>query len=189
MLARFNEKANRVIQSKFYKEAKEKTISFTVQHHWEGDQKYGGRTFEADFHNPDFIEQVLIPLRQFFMAKEGISLRKLRNLYHDSNIPQEYIERFDEIRNPFNSFLDSNSMTVFEEKYSNREIWETIVNGEYFHDDTEKRKLLEKWRKDEGQWGVCWMVFQQILYKSIEVVDSVSKLNEEVLKKCSSYST
>ena len=38
VLIRFNEKANKIMQSKFYQETKEKTVSFTVQHHWDGDK-------------------------------------------------------------------------------------------------------------------------------------------------------
>lgn len=186
VLIRFNETANKIFQSKFYQEAKEKTIQMTVHHHWTKDRKPKGSTIEVDFHNPDFIELFLIPLRQFFMVKEGISFRNLSDLYHKADFPKELIKKFDEARNSFNNFLDSNSMTVFEEKYSNREVFETIVNGDYFHNDPKKRELLEKWKNNPIKWSVCWVVFQQILYKSIEAVELISKLNEEILKDFSS---
>ena len=55
----FNENANKVINSKFYQESKQKTIGMTVHHQYDKNFKHTGRTFEADHHTTEFINSVI----------------------------------------------------------------------------------------------------------------------------------
>jgi len=182
ILILFNENANKAINSKFYQESIQKTIGMTVHHQYDKDFKHTGRTFEVDHHTTEFINSVIIPLRLCFSDRDRISFKKISDLYHESSISPEYIKKYDEARNSINNFLDSPSMTVFKDKPTNREVFNTIVYGDLLHIEPEKIDLLKKWKLDEISWNLCFLIFQQILYKLIQVVELIFHLNEEVLK-------
>ena len=180
----FNDTANKAINSKFYQESNEKTISLTVNHQYDKNLKHTGRTFEAKHHTSEFIDSVVMPLRLFFLDRDGISFKKLSDLYHKLDIPSDYVKKYDETRNSINMFLDSPAMTLYEDKPTNLILFETIVYGDLLHKEPSKIELLKKWQSDPISWNVLYLQFQQILYKLIQTIKLIVNINNMVLKSC-----
>lgn len=177
LLKLFNDKASKIINSKFKKESLEKKLGETIS--W---NEKDGMTYTVSNHDDDFINSVLMPLRLLFQNNDEISINNISKLYENMEIGKEYKIVFKKIRGELNEFLDEQAKTLLDDKPTRRELFETILYGEIAHVQKEKRNKLETWKSDKMIWDLAYMEFQRLIHEIIFSINLISNLNKRIMK-------
>lgn len=182
ILKLFNSKAEKIINSSFKNEIKNKDVGETLK--WELDDKTQELKFDYSVvnHNEDFINSVLMPLRLFVQNNESISIGNMANIYENIPIDEKYKNAFRKIRHELNTFLDEPAKTLLDDNPTRRQLFETVLYGEIAHLTKDNRKILEKWQSDKVVWDLAYIEFQRIIHDYIFAIHLMHELNTRIMK-------
>lgn len=179
----FNEKVQKVLNSKFIKESNEKKLGETLE--WNLNDSTGNLDFSYSVlnHDEDWTQSVLMTIRMFKQDDDKLSIRNLSKFYESLDIDKEFKTTFTELRTYLNDYLDNESKTLLDDKPTRRILLDTILYGDIAHTSTKERQLLEKWKSDEVVWDLAYVEFERIIHEFINVLELIKNLNERVLTK------
>ena len=188
-LENFNKLADRLINSRFIKDSKEKD----PRRHfiWQESKQTGKLEFSYSrdrIHNEETIMAFILTLRQL-IQRDPVSVGEMAKLYEEMPIDQGHRARFHSLRQNLNNYLQLLSFnTLADDDPTIEKILRTIIYGEYAHLDRTKRELIEKWKTHEGDWDMIAGEFEAALYQCTNLITPIKELNEEVLRQYSSSS-
>jgi hypothetical protein len=184
----FNKLGERLINSSFIKESKEKNPHRTYS--WRVNEQTDNLKFSYSrdrIHNEDTIMAFVLTLRQL-IQRDPTSIRKMAKLYEEMPIDENYKIEFRNLRKRFNDYLGSQAITTLADDPTIEKILRTIIYGEYAHLDDAKKELLKKWQTYEGDWDMVLGEFEVALNECVRMITPMKELNERVLKQYSSKS-
>jgi len=88
------------------------------------------------------IDAFVMTYRFFIQDNEGISIRKMAELYNNPLINQDFRDRFQDARNKLNTFIDS-SCAVNNLPF--RRIQDIFIYGSISHANSEKQRIYNEW--------------------------------------------
>lgn len=176
----FNEKAKRLLNSRFVEYIRrKKRISFEVH----GERGKPIKTFRI-LPDQDAIDAFVLTFRYFIQDNERCSFGNLAKTYSKSVIPSEMKERYSKARKNLNKYLDSPASLKFEhESTTKRRILDIFVYGGLAHANPGKKKVLGKWIENPIVSGFFEAEFVSILFNVLNIIQYVTKLNVKVLAK------
>ena len=137
----FNEKADQLLSSEFFKQASVggSIVEFNRESGW--DSIHVGPDDES-------TRALVLTLRLFMQDRDGISVRKMAGLYSSLPVSAVVKQEFAAHRSQLNAFLDSEShLAIAEERLlSYRDILLIFVYGEYAHVNARHRQAYEDLR-------------------------------------------
>ncbi len=141
-LALFNEKAEKLLGSRFVTEMTEHPTGIKLS--WEADQA-GQVTVTGP--DDEALAALALTIRFFIQDGDGISFREMARIYDDSSVPEDIRARYRAVREAINGFLDGPSMfDLYGEVISHRRLLEVFLYGSLAHVNREKHETLERWR-------------------------------------------
>ena len=174
----FNEKAKELRDGNFYKYLQEhKSIGIRIG----GKLKPG---VETEWPDEDAIKSFILTLRFFIRDRDGCSFRCLSKIYTNLPIPKELKDKYKEIHESINNYLDDNihvKILTIGRSLKNREILDVFTYGRYAHSNPRKRKKLEKWSASPLTELILKYEYLCILNGICDIIPYVVQLNNEAL--------
>ena len=143
------------------------------------------------------LSAAILTLRMFIQNNEPISLYNMSELYSRINVPQDLKDKFNELRDALNCYLDkSSNVTISDtslgygkilesesgQKHTNRELMNTYIYGHYAHCDESKRKVFKKIDKQPSFASIGRLVFTSILKRIILVINETTSVNQKAIQ-------
>lgn len=178
----FNEKARILQEGNFYNYLKEhKSIGI----------KIGGKLapgVETNYPDEEAIRSFLLTFRFFIRDRDGCSFRCLGMIYPQLPIPSELKEKYKQIRNSINNFLDSNTHAKISQigVITNRELLENFMYGHYVHVNQKKKQILDKWLRSKFTELFLKYEFCCILSGISDIIPYIVDINNKALEYLSS---
>lgn len=176
----FNEKAKRLMDSRFVKYVFEKgRISFRIN------AKRGkGVEVSRTLPDQDAIDAFVLTFRYFIQNNERCSFGNLARTYSKPLIPTEMRKKFLDARKWLNDYLDyTASVKLGEQSLTRRRILDVFVYGGLAHTNPQKKETFDKWVKDPFIRGIMEVHFASILISALKVIQSVAELNAKVIEQ------
>jgi hypothetical protein len=167
----FNKLAERLINSRFIKESKEKNPR--RHYSWRRNEQTDDLEFSYGrdiVHDEESIMAFVLTLRQIIQDKDHTSIRKMAKLYEDMPIDASYKIEFHNLRKRLNDYLDSPAITTTADDPTIEQILRTVIYGEYAHMEDAKREVLQKWQKYKGDWDMVFGEFEVALYECVHLI-------------------
>lgn len=175
----FNEKADRLLSSKFWKTFLREGTGISIRFY-----RKGTITVTRRGPDQDEIEAFILTLRFFVQDNETSSFRNLADAYEILPISQEAKQEFSNARDALNSYLDSSlpfKVTLYGKTYTNREILEVFVYGGFAHANPEKKELFDKWMEIKIDKQTLTNALVDILIDIMRTIKYVKELNTKVI--------
>ncbi len=172
----FNEKATRLFNSTFLKEALKSGFKLKAE---KGREVYVTRIGPEG----ESVDAFFLTYRLFVQNNDEISLHNMAGLYESLLIPEELKEQFRQVRKQLNQFLDSDSIFVINnQKLTNRGIQDTFLYGEYAHITPVLRASYKSWVSNPLTKTMLENELVYITGAVLHTIKSITLLNEEVVK-------
>jgi hypothetical protein len=187
----FNEKARR-LESLSFVEAVTQGYGVTIA----GDTDKGG-TYKNQGPNDEAIDAFVLTFRFFIQDNEKISFRNMARIYQSHLIDEGYRNRFMEVRNDINSFLDSDThinwkkvnkqgVLVDSEVLTHRRIMDIFIYGGLSHANEQKKREYDSLLSFKPSAVVCNYEFVRTICEILRAIVYVRQLNEQVMAQLSS---
>ena len=139
----FNEKAERLEKSRFITTllSEESGVRFHFSQDSVVSERYGP--------DQEAIEAFTLTYRFFIQNNEPTSLSKMATLYQTLPVDPSLIAQFLTIRQEINQLLDSQplmTITINDQTFTNRDIWDTFIYGGLAHAKPLKKQLFDSWK-------------------------------------------
>lgn len=159
--------------------------------------KFNSGRFEVTTNFPDqeATSAFVHVFRQFIQNNDPISFGNMAKEYESLNISQELKDEFKQVRDSFNTYLDSppKEFSMAESGPTDadpgrdmtptrREIMEVFVYGFLSHSNAEKRAKFEHWRGEPVSFAMLANYFNHILMNSLRHIIAIKVLNNDALK-------
>jgi hypothetical protein len=185
-LQTFNNLANRLIDTRFFKDTRDKSPSKAFN--WtmnEQTDKLDNFRYTRDRIHDDEAIMAFVLLFRLFIQKDPTSIGEMAKLYDNLPIDPAYKTGFSDLRKYLNGYLDSLGRTTTPDDPTMRKILWTTIYGEYAHLDEAKREILKTWEKYQGDWDMIVGEFETTMYECAIRINQMKALNEEVLERYS----
>lgn len=171
----FNEKANRLVHSRFWQHITTKGLRLRLSSH--------GKPNLAAPDN-DATQAFILTLRMFIQNNEPISLHNVCQLLEaSSHLDDQKKKELREAHNRLNQYLDSPAMCQFKKGRPRRAILEFFIYGDLAHTNARKRQDFKEaqsqpWRK------YCYSYeFLEIITTIVRFILCCKKEHEKILTK------
>ena len=139
-------------------------------------------TTELSVPDQDAIDGFVLTMRFFCQDRDGISLRKMAEVYSCEAMPEEIKERYHDAHVRFNGYLDQpTGVQIDGQAITNREVWNVFLYGELAHADPEKKTVYDRWMSMGPVAGFLRFRFNSILIEWLNITGYVRNLNLIVL--------
>lgn len=179
-LERFNEKAEKLINLSFSRNLRGSGLRI---------QSTRGEPVIATRTGPrgEQFDSFILTLRLFKQDNDQISIRKISECYESTLISEELSTQFSKSRANFNRFLDQNSTCTHNNKtFTNREILDIYLYGEYAHMNEEKREIYHRITSMDISEAIYTNEFVKISGEFLNLISFVKELNTRALEEISS---
>ena len=175
----FNEKAKRLLESRFVKHIlRSKKISFGVRA-----EKGKPIQISTTLPDQDSIDAFVLTFRYFIQNNERCSFGNLAKTYSKSFIPKEMRKEYFEARKRLNDYLDSPaSLKYGDEPLSRRRVFDVFVYGGLAHAHQKKKEVFSKWMENPIVRGFFEAEFASILFTTLRIIQYVAKLNSRAIE-------
>jgi hypothetical protein len=179
----FNEKAERLLQSSLVASLLDPNTGVKIS----GERQADG-SFELSTHlkgpSQEAIDAFVLTFRFFIQDNETMSLRNIAEVYRESGLDQEFLDRLESARSATNRLLDSDNLfniTFNESTPSNRDVMEAFIYGGLAHANAEKRRLLSEWLGFPPTSALFTACFTSVLGHVLSAIAYIANLNREAL--------
>ncbi len=143
------------------------------------------------------LSAAILTLRMFIQNNEPISLYNMSELYSRINVPQDLKDKFNELRDALNCYLDkSSNVTISDtslgygkisesesgQQHTNRKLIDAYIYGHYAHCDKSKRKDFKKIDTVPIFGPLGKFHFTSILKRIILVINETTSVNQEAIQ-------
>jgi hypothetical protein len=170
------EKAQELLDSSFAKEMAKPT---GVGISW----KQGNQLISHRGPSQESIKSYILTLRLFIQGNERISFKSMEKNFQRLTYNKELYNKFKDIKEALNKYLDSSSMFKINEEISHRQLMDTFIYGDLSHTNPEKRKLYQSWMSHDIMGELMKNEFKQIIGKVLIAISIVNSLCKEILEK------
>ncbi len=169
----FNEKADKLVNSRFIKYIQENGLKVSIKSSVEE-----GVNISVVFPDQDAIDAFVLNLRFFIQDREPSSLHNMDKLYNETVITPTLKSDFASIRNKLNSELDKKTSINWKGKdITYREIFMAFVYGELSHVNPDKKAIFDAWMKDKYFASFIAAEFHNILFYFVHCIANIKKTN------------
>lgn len=173
----FNEKAEKLLNSRFVKYLNEKGLSANIS-----DNDNQGFKVERYLPDQEAIDAFILTFRFFIQDNEKSSFRSLGKTYEKLLISIELKKKFVEWREALNHYLDQKiSMTLNGYNPSNREILDIFIYGELAHSNPKKKTIYDSWKEMWYSYTFLEVWFCSILEHVLRAIRSVAEINKKAI--------
>lgn len=167
----YNERAVKLGESTFLKQV----LAGHPVFHLHGGPFHAIRKGEPD---PEAMEAFLLTFRLFLQDRDGLSFRKIGQLYEELPISGSLKGEVEVIRTDLNHYLDGPSpFVIFGKTTKRRELLMTWLYGELAHLNPEHRTRLREWRVDDGTRPLFQHEFEGIVTHVTQAVFWIRQVN------------
>lgn len=178
ILRLFNEKADDLKRSRYFKSILENGPGFSIVF-----EPKGNTTVTVRGPDDDAIKAFVLTFRFFIQDNERCSIRNIANIYEGLDIPTELINDFKSNRDGINSFLSNRSMLKLKnENVEFRKILDVFFYGGLAHANEEKKRLFDYWMSNIVIKGFFISEFHVILATVFRFILFVQELNQQVIE-------
>ncbi len=171
----YNERAIKLKESSFLKSVQESNVTLRLLGNPFRVVREGGAGQEV-------MEAFVLSLRLFMQDRDGLSFRKIEDLYNSVPVGPQLKNEITEIRTSLSVYLDGSSPLVINDKaISRRELLTVWLNGEIAHVNREHRARLKSWSVDEDIRAFFQFEFETVITTVAWAVDAVREVNERAL--------
>lgn len=174
----FNEKVDKLINSRFVKHIQEnKGLKVSIK-------SSVGEKVDISHNLPDqdAIDAFVLTVRFFIQDNEPTSLRNMAKLYNEVSVASEIKDDFNYIRDKLNSELSKKSMFTLQGKHLTRgEIFDTFIYGGLAHAETKKKEDFDKWMRIEPLAAFITAEFNNVLIYFLDCIAYIRKVNMRAL--------
>ncbi len=175
----FNEKVDKLINSRFVKHIQENGLKVSIK-----SSVNEGVSISDTFPDQDAIDAFILNLRFFIQDNESSSLRNMNNLYNEVTITPSLKNDFNFVRNKFNLELDKKTnINLRGNDITYREIFETFIYGELAHVNPDKKAIFDTWMKDKALASFIAAEFHNILFYFLNCIANIKKTNLKALEE------
>ena len=174
----FNEKAEKLAGNTFTTRVFGEDSGVTI--HW---SKGEPLTVQRRGPNQESIEVFALTLRFFMQDNEGCSLRNVARLYEDALVAAELKERFREVRQELNLYLDSPGFLVNtpDTRLTRREVLNTFLYGALAHANPDMKERYDRWMSYGSLFEVQWNALVVVLADFMQFIVYIHDLNAQVI--------
>jgi len=183
-LKTFNDKANKLINSSFYKECPKISLDLTFNKIANTEKFY--LEHGVKLVNQEFVDAFVLTFRMFIQKNDPIALDNFVDFFNGLPVDNTYKITLGNIKSAIDKYLNENALTFLSEPITNRELMDINIYGDLSHINAKKREKLSKWVSDELDKDVNQFRFQQILSACCDDIADIKRLNQEVLSVYSS---
>ncbi len=174
----FNEKVDKLINSRFVKHIQEnKGLKVSIK-------SSVGEKVDISHNLPDqdVIDAFVLTVRFFIQDNEPTSLRNMAKLYNEVSVASEIKDDFNYIRDKLNSELSKKSMFTLQGKHLTMgEIFDTFIYGGLAHAETKKTEDFDKWMRIEPLAAFITAEFNNVLIYFLDCIAYIRKVNMRAL--------
>lgn len=175
----FNEKVDRLINSRFIKHIQEKGLKVSMKV-----SAKDGVSISDTFPDQDAIDAFILTLRFFIQDNESSSLRNMNNLYNEIAIPSSIKDDFSLVRDKLNSELDKKTSVNWGGKdITYRELLLTFFYGGLAHANPSRKRDFDAWMKDKAFGSFVVAEFCNILIYFLHCIANIKKTNLKALEE------
>lgn len=177
----FNEKVDKLIDSRFIKHIQEKglNVSFNVS-------ASAGVKIDDTIPDQEAIDAFVLTIRFFIQDNESSSLRNMAKLYDRISLPLDLKDNFNSAKEKLNKFLDEQSainIRLKDKSLTNREIFDTFIYGGLAHADKAKKSNFDAWMQHEDLAKLITAIFSSILKDFLYCIAYIRKVNIKALEE------
>jgi hypothetical protein len=179
-LRRFNEKADELLDSSFKKEMFGKQTGLKLS--WAADTGQVATTITGPNH--EAIKAFVLTFRLFIQDGDGLSLRRLTEIYDAPGTESELQQEFHQIHDAANARLDETPSLAFNingEALTRRRILEVFLYGGLAHLNPDKVPVYESWRSQPMFFALLQNEFMATMAEIFNCVLWVQDLNARLL--------
>jgi hypothetical protein len=176
----FNEKAERLLNTRFVKYLKETgKLSANISAN-KGQEVQVTRILP----DQDAIEAFVLTFRFFIQDNEKSSFRQISQTYEKLPISSELKRNFVDWRKGLNDYLDKKiSMTIQDRNPSNRELLDIFIYGGLAHANPQKKAIHDEWKKMGFVYQFLEVEFCSVLEVVLRAILSVAGINKKAMKE------
>lgn len=175
----FNEKAEKLLNSRFVKYLQEKlklSVRFTF--------KMGQLTTKRKLPESDDIEAFILTFRFFIQKREASSFRNLAKVYEKLPISAELKQSFFDWRKVLNEYFNKKiNCTVDGLTPTRRELINTFIYGGLAHADPKLKPLYDKWKADMIVYQILETHFCSVLDAVLRAIANVAEINKKAISE------
>lgn len=174
----FNEKVDKLINSRFVKHLQENK-GLKVSMKSSVGEKVG---ISHNLPDHDAIDAFVLTVRFFIQDNEPMSLRNMAKLYSELSISQNTKDDFNYVRDKLNSELDKKSMFNLEGKdLTRRNVFDTFIYGGLAHAEAKKKEDFDKWMRIEPLAAFIIAEFNNVLIYFLDCIAYIRNVNLRAL--------
>jgi len=180
VLKLFNEKADKLLDSMFFKfirEKKEFAVKFSAK-------KGEAVRFETQLPDQHAVDEFVLNFRFFIQDNEKSSFRNMTRLYEKLPVSQNLKSEFLKLANNLNDFLDSEpdvKYRIFKEPLTRRNIMEVFIWGNIAHANQTKKQIFDEWKRDSIVFPMLEFSFSSILEAILRAIRYAKEINERAI--------
>jgi hypothetical protein len=176
----FNEKAERLLNTRFVKyleETRKLSVSISAK---KGQDVQVTRILP----DPDAIEAFVLTFRFFIQDNEKSSFRQICQTYGKLPISSELKRNLVDWRKGLNDYLDKKiSMTIQGRNPSNRELLDIFIYGGLAHANPQKKAIYDEWKKMGFVYQFLEVEFCSVLEVVLRAILYVAGINKKAMKE------
>lgn len=176
----FNEKAERLLNSRFVNFLKEnKRLSFRIN------AKRGEETKTTRIlPDQEAIDAFILTFRFFIQNNERCSFGNLNEVYQKLPISQELKDKYSKARSKLNKYLDfKTNINLYGENPTRRRLLDVFVYGGLAHSNPGLEETYRRWKQSSIVYGFVEVHFCTILEHVLQVIFYVAGINEKAIKE------
>ena len=181
ILRRFNEKADKLIRSRFVHQIYNEKSGVRIA----GSPENG---VIVEWYGPDddAIDAFVLTSRFFIQDNEQTSLRKMSNLYREMSVNEELLRKFEYGRKKLDQFLRSDTFINMDGKIlTYGEVFDVFFYGDLAHANPRKRAFYELWNSNPLGFPMVKNGFMMSLELMFRVIRYLRQVNEEIIQSLS----
>jgi len=174
----FNEKAEELKRSRYFKIFINKNSSFTISA-----KSSGELSVLVNGPDEEATKAFVLTFRFFIQNNERCSIGNIANIYSELPISDEIKNKFNDARSKLNNFLKSNSiLKLNDENISYAKILDIFFYGGLAHANEKKKEIFDQWMGDPIVKGILINDFNLILGNMLNFILFIQKLNIKVFE-------
>jgi hypothetical protein len=176
----FNEKAERLLNTRFVKHLEEtRKLSVNISA-----KKGQGVQVTRILPDQDAIDAFVLTFRFFIQDNETSSFRQISQTYDKLPISSELKKNLVDWRKGLNDYLDKNTSVAIQGKnLSNRELLDIFIYGGLAHANTQKKAIYDNWKKMGLVYQILEVEFCSVLETVLRAILYVAGMNKKAMEE------
>jgi hypothetical protein len=176
----FNEKADKLMRSRFKQTMFDQQTGVKIS--WTAETNEVTTTTTGP--DEDSVDAFILTLRFFLQDRDGISFRRLSEIYDAHSVPAGLREEFHTVRDAVNDRLDGQPTLGFNvngESLTRRRILDVVLYGGLSHAIAAKRTTCDSWRAIPMLFALIENEFLATMAEIFNCILWVQHLNNQLL--------